>query len=182
MNWRKTWFQCSGIRSGRKKNTPLIKQEEHDEYSMVRSLEGKHPQYYEAILQLRDLTSNVVEFVDQEIARAAIPVAKFKKVTNGYDYYLADNSFTKALGRKLQQQFGGELVLSSSLFGQKDGKEIYRGTVLFRQASFGKGDMVEYRGEEYQVIVLGKEIIVQQRTSGKRIHLKYREMGKIKKV
>ena len=149
---------------------------------MVRSLEGKHPQYYEAILQLRDVSPEVVAMANEEIARAHIPVAKSKTVTNGHDYYLADNNFTKGLGKKLQQQFGGELILSSSLFGQKDGKEIYRGTVLFRQASFGKGDTVEYRGEEYVVTILGKEMLFQHLKTGKKIHLKYREMGKVKKL
>lgn len=149
---------------------------------MVRSLEVKHPMYYEAILQLREVSPEVVQKVNEAISRAKIPVAKHKKVTNGFDYYLADNNFAKALGKKLQQQFGGELMLTSSLFGQKDGKEIYRGTVLFREAPFRKGDLVEYQGERYVVKILGKRLMFQEIAGGKRIQLKYREMGKVKRI
>ena len=32
---------------------------------MVRSIEGKHPRYFEAILQLRDVSEEVIDFVDK---------------------------------------------------------------------------------------------------------------------
>ncbi len=149
---------------------------------MVRSLEGKHPLYYEAILQLREVSSKVIDFVEREIISAKMPLARKVEVKNGLDYYLADNSFTKGLGRKLQQQFGGEILTSASLHTQKDGKDMYRVTILFRGAGFGKNEQVEYKGEKYLVVVLGKEIILQDVKNGKKIHLKYKEMGKIKKA
>ena len=148
---------------------------------MVRDVTGKHPLYFEAILQLRDVSPAVIDFAEEELVRNRISVPKTEKVKNGWDYYIADSNFTKGLGKKLQQQFGGELVVTSSLYGQKDGKEIYRVTILFREASFKKDDLVEYRGEEYDVKTLGKEIILQAVNEGKKLHVKYREMGKIKK-
>ncbi len=148
---------------------------------MVRDITGKHPQYFEAILQLRDVSQEVVDFVENEISRQRIPVSKAEDVKNGFDFYLADNQFAKALGKKLQETFGGEEIITASIYGQKDGKEIYRVTILFREAPFKKGDTVLYRGEEYAVIVLGSEMILQHGKTGKRLHLKYREMGKVKK-
>ncbi len=148
---------------------------------MVRDVTGKHPLYFEAILQLRDVSQVVIDFAEEELVKNRISVPKTEKVKNGWDYYIADSNFTKGLGKKLQQEFGGELVVTSSLYGQKDGKEIYRVTILFREASFKKDDLVEYRGEEYGVKTLGKEIILQAVNEGKKLHVKYREMGKIKK-
>ncbi len=152
---------------------------------MVRSIEGKHILYFEAILQLRGVQKEVVDFVNAEIMRYNIHLAKIKRiknVKNGFDYYLADNNFTKSLGKKLQSNFGGELINTSSLYSQKDGKEIYRGTVLFRQAEFKKGDVVKYQGESYLVIMSGKKILLQHSETGKKIHLKHREMKSIRKV
>ncbi len=149
---------------------------------MVRSTLGKHPLYFEAILQLRDVSSAVIKYAEQEIRHNLIPLAKTVTTSNGQDYYLADSKFTKALGKRLQQEFGGQLLLTASLYGQKEGKEIYRITVLFRQASFQKRDTVFYRGEEYKVLAMGKEIVVQKLPAGKKLHLKYKEMGKIRKA
>ena len=149
---------------------------------MVRSVEGKHPNYYEAILQLRNVKEDVTNFVKQEISKHNIPVAKVVKAKNGQDYYLADNDFTKAVGKKLQQKFGGELKVTATLFSKKDGKDIYRVTVLFRQAEFKKGDLVEYQGEEHIAEIMGKEIVLQNTKTSKKERVKYKDMKRIKQV
>ncbi len=148
---------------------------------MVRTLTHQHPLYYEAILQLRDVSPAVVAFAEAEFLRYKISLAKRVQVQNGWDYYVADSRFTKALGKKLQQQFGGEQLTTASLYGQKEGKEIYRLTILFREAPFRKGDIVSYKGGEYTVQALGREITLQPRTGGKKIHRKYKEMALIRR-
>ncbi len=148
---------------------------------MVRDITGKHPAYFEAILQLRDVSQEVVDFVESEFSRGKIPITQALEVKNGLDFYAADSQFTRSLGRRLQEKFGGELVLTASLYGVKKDREVYRVTVLFREASFKKGDMVEFKGDPCLVVVLGSEIILQQK-NGKKLHVKYREMGKIKKI
>jgi len=149
---------------------------------MVRSTKGKHSDYFEAILQLRNILEEVVSFVENDINKSNVPVAKKKKVKNGWDYYLADNDFTRALGKRLQQKFGGENTVTASLFGQKEGKEIYRLTVLFRGIPFSKEDLVEYQGEEYKVKILGKDMLLQDVKTGKKVHVKYKDMDQIKKT
>ena len=147
---------------------------------MVRDITGKHPEYFEAILQLRDSSEAVIDYVEHEFSRGKIPITQALEVKNGLDFYAADSQFARSLGKRLQEKFGGELVVTASLYGVKKDREVYRVTVLFREASFKKGDMVEFKGEPYPVIVLGNEIILQQK-NGKKLHVKYREMGKIKK-
>tara|TARA_Y100000310_G_scaffold242934_1_gene247225 strand:- start:22658 stop:23104 length:447 start_codon:yes stop_codon:yes gene_type:complete len=147
---------------------------------MVRSLKGKHPNYYEAILQLRDISQTVLEYVDKQ--RDRVVVTKIVKVKNGYDYFLADNIQGRQLSRQLQARFGGEVLITSSLHTAKDSKELYRTTILFRESPFRKGDVVEYQGEEFVVKGLIKDIFLQNKKTGKKIHVKYKEMKRIKAI
>ena len=64
-----------------------------------------------------------------------------------------------------------------SVRGRKSGKEIYRVTVLFRAIPFKKGEKVEYQGEKYKVKLLGKDILLQDLKTGKKVHVKYKEMA-----
>lgn len=147
---------------------------------MVRSLEGKHPGYYEAILQLREISSAVIDFVESEINRAKVPITKTVEMKNGLDIYLADSNFSKALGKTLQQKFGGEILITAKLHTRIKDKDIYRLTVLFRGVPFQRGDTVEYHGETYLVTAMGKEIILQHAKTGQKKHVRYTEMSKIK--
>jgi nonsense-mediated mRNA decay protein 3 len=149
---------------------------------MVRTIQGKHPNYYEAILQLRDVQQEVIEQAKQEFKKAKVTVTKTSKLKNGVDMYVSDKDFTRSLGKKLQSKYGGEFLITASLFGRKQGKEIHRITVLFRQAHFKKGDRVEYQGEEYQVKMIGKEIMLHNHAKGKKVHVKYKDMDGIKKL
>tara|TARA_Y100000310_G_C20451794_1_gene701099 strand:- start:230 stop:679 length:450 start_codon:yes stop_codon:yes gene_type:complete len=148
---------------------------------MVRSLTGKHPGYYEAVLQLRDVSQDVIDFVEKEIVKNSLSIVKFKKVKNGYDYFLSDNNLTKALGKKLQHHFGGELNITASLHTKKKDKELYRLTVLFREIKFKKLDKVLYQGDEYVVKGINREILLQNSKNGKKVRVKYKDMKRIKK-
>ena len=150
---------------------------------MVKRTEGKRPEYYEAILQLRECGKEVEHFVQDEIGREGAHIAKVKPVRGGLDYYLADKNFTKSLGKKLVERFGGEYKVTASLWGQKDGKEIYRITVLFRCFRFRKGDLVEYEGKKYLIKMMGeKEIMLQQEQTGEKKRVRYKEMKRIRKA
>ncbi|NQV91636.1 hypothetical protein HQ489_04125 [Candidatus Woesearchaeota archaeon] len=152
---------------------------------MVRSLEGKHAKYFEAILQLRDTTDEVKDWVDQEIKKLNIVVPrieKAKKTKDGWDYYLADNNQGRQLGSRLQQKFGGHYCVTASLHTTIDSKEKYRVTILFREAPFRKKDIVEYQGDIYKVILMSKDIFLQDNKTGKKIHVKYKFMDQIKQL
>lgn len=147
---------------------------------MVRDISGKHHGYYEAILQLRNCREEVVNFVKGEIKRERIYTAKVLKVKGGLDFYLADKDFARHLGKKLQENFGGEVKVTASLWGKKEGKEVYRLTILFRGLDFKKGDIVVYEGEEYEIKSIKKDIVLKKMKTGKNVHIKYKEMKKIK--
>lgn len=146
---------------------------------MVRSLVGKHPNYYEAILQLRDVTDEVVHFVKEDIKKYRVPVTKIAKTINGTDYYLADNQYARALGKRLQQYFGGQTIITASLHTQIDGKDKYRVTVLFRGVPFKKGDKVFYQDDQYEIKAMGKDIFM---LGKKKVHIRYKDIKQIKLV
>lgn len=149
---------------------------------MVKPIHGKHSEYYEAILQLRNVSDEVTNFVDGEIDKKNIFLAKVKKVTNGYDYYLGNGNLTRNLGKNLQEKYGGEFTVTATLFTRKEGKPVYRLTVLFRAVPFKKGDQVEYNEEMYSVLMSGKKIMLQHVKTGKKVQIFHKEMNRIKKV
>lgn len=149
---------------------------------MVKSLKDKHPEYFEAILQLRLASQQAIDFAENEIEKNRIPLTKIKKVKNGMDYYLADKHFTRTLGRKLQQDFGGQYMVTSSLVGRKKDKDLYRFTILYRGLPFSKGDKVKYQGEEYVVKSISKEILLQETKTGKKSRVKIKYMEEIKSI
>ena len=148
---------------------------------MVNSLEGKHPQYYEAILQLRDCNKEIVDFVKQKLETQELRIPKFKKLKTGIDFYVSDKTFIRNLGKELKNKFGGYWLPTATLWGEKNGKRVYRLTVLFRSLPFKKGDIVEYKGEKYNLTaMLDNEILLQHNKTGKKVHVKYKDSNKIK--
>ena len=149
---------------------------------MVKPVHGKHSEYYEAILQLREVADEVIDFVDKEIEKKNIFMAKVIPVTNGHDYYLGNANLTKNLGKTLQEKYGGEFTVTATLFTRKEGRPVYRLTVLFRAMPFKKGDQVEYHDEIYNVILSGKKVMLQHAKTGKKVQIWHKDMNKVKKI
>jgi len=149
---------------------------------MVKPVHGKHSEYYEAILQLRNVADEVIDFVDKEIGKKNIFVAKAIPVTNGHDYYLGNANLTKNLGKTLQEKYGGEFTVTATLFTRKEGRPVYRLTVLFRAMPFKKGDQVEYHDEIYNVLLSGKKVMLQHTKTGKKVQIWHKDINKVKKI
>ena len=150
--------------------------------SLSEKLSDKHPLYFEAVLQLRDLSSAALDFVHQELNRAQMKIIKRVKYPNGVDYYLTDQKFTRKLGKLLLQQFGGKFLVTSSLHTKKEGKDVYRFTILFRGILFKKGDKIMYKGEAHEVKALSKDILLQRVFDKKKVHLKWKDTPGLRKV
>ena len=120
----------------------------------------KPSQYFEGILQLRDCSDEVIEFIDN-LKGADEAISRIKKVEKGLDIYMRSNKYLLKLGKRLNEEFTGDLKISKKLFSRDHltSKDIYRMTVLFRQCPFRKGDMIMVKGEKYEVIGCQKKII-----------------------
>jgi len=89
--------------------------------------------YFEAKLQIRPKNDKILKFVQDYCEdRKKLFISKIEEAKYGYDLYLSDQKETRNLGSMMRRKFGGEVKESKKLFGVKEGKTIYRATVLFR--------------------------------------------------
>ena len=145
---------------------------------MVRSVEGKHGGYYEAIIQLRLVDEEFCYLLEKACMKDKIYIAKAMDVKNGYDYYVGDNRWAMNFGKHLQRTYGGELHFTRSLFSERDGKKLWRVTVLYRQMPFKKGDRVWYNGEDWDVISLVKGIVLKR--GNQRVVVDFKEYTRVR--
>lgn len=128
--------------------------------------------YYEAILQVRGperalperLEEDIQSFVNKRVASLRkgsreVFVSKTERVKGGLDFYFSTVSSAKNIAKELQDSMCAEYKESSSLWGRRDGKEIYRMTFLVRLLGFGKGDVVEHKGRAYFVRGLSRGVL-----------------------
>ena len=137
--------------------------------------------YYQGILQLRDVNDEVIAFVLNQIKKRKDEVAITKTVPlpNGFDLYLTSQKFIRILGKKLKENFGGELKLSSQLHTRnREGKDLYRINVMFRLLKFRKGSIVTIRGEEVRLIRMGQKIFAKSMKTGKKMTIRSSDLPK----
>ena len=138
-----------------------------------------NPNYYEGILQLRDTDEKVVEFALKEIERNKnICIAKIKKVTNGVDIYISPQKSLRSLGNKLQNHFGGQLIVSKKLHTKNrvTSREVFRVNMLFRVPKFKKGDIIDYKGEKIEIIAIHQKVFAKDTKTGKKINISFKDL------
>jgi len=127
-----------------------------------------HNQYYEGVLQLRNPTTEVINFIKSQCKKENVLITKTVKEDEGFDYYLTSRKFLHKIGKKLQQSFTGQLKVSSRLFSKDrlTSKDIYRVNVMFRLFPLRKGDIFEYRGETLKIINIGTKLLAKNVKTG----------------
>lgn len=130
--------------------------------------------YYQGILQLRDVNDEILDFVGNQIKkRNDVAVTRTVKYANGVDLYLTSQRFIKALGKKLRESFGGQLKISSKLHTKnRQGRELYRVNALFRLPKYKAGDVVSIRGDEVKLISIGGKIFAKDMKTGRKIRIR----------
>ena len=138
-------------------------------YGSCKECSKQHGNYYEAILQVRgpersldDRTARTVEkLVKDRVASMRkgsreVFVSRIEEVRGGLDFYFSTTSAARSVARELQDSMCAEYKESSSLWGRRDGKEIYRVTFMIRFQGFAKGDVVEHGGRAVYVRAMSK--------------------------
>lgn len=139
----------------------------------------KNPQYFQGILQLRNPTQEIIDFVAKEIEKKKTAwIAKTENQKNGIDLYLSSNRLLKDLGKKLNTKFCGELIESSSLHtkSKQTGKDLYRGCILFRSYNIKKGDTIQIKGNSVKIIAMGKDILGKDIKTNKKVHIRFNQL------
>jgi nonsense-mediated mRNA decay protein 3 len=94
--------------------------------------------YYEAIIQLRgnakeDLIEEVHSFLEALYVKDKKAFTSGRsKVRGGIDIRLGSAKAAKTLALHLKNQYGAEVKESATLVGRKEGKDVFRTTVLVR--------------------------------------------------
>ena len=137
--------------------------------------------YYQGILQLRDVNDEVLNFVEDQIKkRGNVAVTKSVKFANGVDLYITSQKFITMLGKKLRDNFGGQIKISSKLHTtNKQGKNLYRVNVFFRLSKYKKGDTVLIRGDKVRLISSGRKIFARNLKTGKKVTIRSRDFESI---
>ncbi len=132
------------------------------------------PDYYQGILQLRDVNSAIIDFVYNQInKRENVAVTKVVKYPNGLDMYITSQKFITSLGKKLKESFGGQLKISSKLHTRsKHGKELFRVNVLFRLPKHKIGDIIVVRGDRIKLLKIGGKIFARNLKTGKKLTIR----------
>jgi len=92
-------------------------------------------QYYEAIIQLRPKSEEIIKFIENQISkRKDVFISKIVEKKFGIDFYITSQRFARSLGKKIKDNFMGELKITRSLHtrNRQTSRDVYRGTVLFR--------------------------------------------------
>lgn len=130
--------------------------------------------YFEGILQLRNVSKEVHQWVHNRVKKdAKAAITKEKKVANGVDLYFNDQHYLQNLGHKLRDQFDGTLKTSRRLHTvhRMTSKLLYRVNVLFEPIGFKHGDKITYHGEEYEILRVEKKVHVKNLKTGQKSQL-----------
>ena len=135
--------------------------------------------YFEGILQLRNISNEVIEFAVKEIEKNEnMHIAKIIRVTNGVDIYVYPQKLLRSLGSKLQHHFSGQLIVSRKLHTRSrvTSKDLYRVNMLFRAPKFKKGDIIEYKGDKIKVISIHKKVFAKDIKTGKKLNISFKDL------
>ena len=137
------------------------------------------PDYYQGILQLRDINEEIISFVRNQVKkRGDVAITKTVKFDNGIDLYITSQKFISALGKKLKDSFGGELKISSKLHTRsRQGKDLYRVNALFRLSKHRKGDVVMVRGDKVRLISVGIKIFARDLKTGNKVTIRKSDLN-----
>jgi len=142
------------------------------------SCSRKESQYFEGVVQLRDINADLENFVKQDLAAAelqGVHIAKQHRKKDMWDIWLTSQKYMRQLGKKLQKRFGGELVESAKLFtrNKQTSKDVYRLNVMFRLRPYKIGDIVNVKGRKVKIKTLSKRISGVDIETGKKVFVEW---------
>ena len=128
--------------------------------------------YYESILQVRgpgrdldgEMERSVEKLVKDRVAsmrktNREVFVSKVDHVKGGLDFYFSTIPAAKGIAREFQESMCAEYKESSSLWGRRDGRDVYRVTFLVRLPGFERGDIIEFESHAYFVKGLSRGVV-----------------------
>lgn len=137
-----------------------------------------HKGYFEGVLQLRNPSKEIIEFVEKAIKENHIHIAGRMKVGNGSDIKMSSNRFMIKLGKQLKEKFKGELKISKRLFAgdRQTSKMVWRITVLFSHYGLKVGQCVRCRGENFKINRIADKVHCVSLETGKKKLFEFKDI------
>ncbi|MEK6949324.1 MAG: NMD3-related protein [Nanoarchaeota archaeon] len=142
-------------------------------------MEQKHGNYFEGVLQLRNINDEVIDFAVREIEKdPSTQISTVKEAGDGFDIFITRQKFLRSLGNKLQKQFGGQVVVSRRIFtrNRQTSRDVYRINLLFKLPSFKKGDIIDYRGDKIEILQSHKKVLAKDIKTGRKLNLSFKDL------
>lgn len=105
--------------------------------------------YFEGILQLRNPSDEVHEFIKNDlkkVAKKGVFISKTVPAKNGVDLYFTKKGHMRLLAHKLNNSFGGIIKINSQLFSHnhETSRDIYRVNIYVELPDFNRGDVISF--------------------------------------
>jgi nonsense-mediated mRNA decay protein 3 len=147
--------------------------------------------YYAGIVQIRAedrIPADDELAMAEEIAYLSLGEADFvskeKMLKEGLDIYVSSMDCGRRISRRIVKKLGGSFSESRRLYGQKDGRNVYRVSFSVRLPGFEAGALVDTGDTVLSVerVIRGKGIECVDKSTGERVFLNKKEMKKAKRV
>ncbi len=137
-------------------------------------------QYFEAILQIRNISESRRKIIEQEMKKEAKQgniVNKAVTQPKGIDYYMTSRRSMPKLAQRILEKTGGISSLNPRLFSldHQTGKEIYRLNVFLELPEFDIGDVFLFKKKYILITDLGKQISARNLLTNKKVLFTYKE-------
>ncbi|WP_292485451.1 60S ribosomal export protein NMD3 [Methanohalobium sp.] len=138
--------------------------------------------YFEGIVQIRGtnrvpdknevencirIANDVIDRMYKKGERFAF-ISKSVESKHGIDLYIGSSNTSRQICKQIESELGGKFSESPTLFGQKDGKEIYRVTFSMRLPEFKAGDIIEYKDRVIEIKNSGNRVSGNDLSNGTR--------------
>ena len=150
--------------------------------------------YFEGILQVRaedrDLTpaemravrTLVLSRVERGRDEGGDFLSRMEEMHGGLDFYVSTNALGTRLAKEVADAFGGTVTSSPKLYGQRQGKELYRVTTLVRLPAFGVGEVVRHKGALAEVVALRPFVELRDLVAGETRRYKPKDVRGLRRV
>lgn len=110
---------------------------------------GRKPDAYE-----RERAEKIAYDIEDSVQEAGERLSFITRVDttrDGVDIIVSSHSIGDAISRQIVTEMGGKITRHPKLVGERDGRKLYRITILLRLPPFRKGDVILFKKRYYEV-------------------------------
>ncbi|MCF7866305.1 hypothetical protein K9L67_00825 [Candidatus Woesearchaeota archaeon] len=133
--------------------------------------------YFEGILQVRNITKEIKDYIKHQIEKNNIPINKISQTKETADYFFQKKNQMEPLALKIMRNFGGIISNNAQLFSynSQTSKDIFRVNTLLTIPKFTTGDIIIRDDKPLKITGTKKIITTTNLELGKKFAFKLEE-------